>query len=98
MKIIYITDARLPTEKAHGLQIMKTCEALVRAGHDVELIAPIRRNHLSDDPFDYYKITTRFPIRKLSSIDLVRSTSILSVRVRFSIKSGASRILSPSTS
>ncbi len=72
MKIIYITNARLPTEKAHGLQIMKTCEALVRAGHEVELIAPERRNHLTDDPFGYYGVTDRFPIRKLFTIDLVR--------------------------
>ena len=27
MKLIYITNARLPTEKAHGIQIMKMCEA-----------------------------------------------------------------------
>ena len=27
MKIIYIANARIPTEKAHGIQIMKMCEA-----------------------------------------------------------------------
>lgn len=70
--IIYVTDARLPTEKAHGLQIMKTCEALARSGVSVELIAPKRRNHLTDDTFEYYKIATAFPIKKLPSIDLVR--------------------------
>ena len=30
MKIIYIANIRLPTEKAHGIQIMKTCEALAK--------------------------------------------------------------------
>ena len=27
MKIVYIANARIPTEKAHGIQIMKMCEA-----------------------------------------------------------------------
>ena len=72
MDLVYVTDARLPTEKAHGLQIMKTCEALARAGHTIELLAPVRRNQLRDDPFEYYKIVTPFPLRKLPSIDLVR--------------------------
>lgn len=30
MKLIYITNARIPTEKAHGLQIMKMCESFGR--------------------------------------------------------------------
>jgi len=29
MKLIYIANARIPTEKAHGIQIMKMCEALL---------------------------------------------------------------------
>ena len=70
--IIYVTDARLPTEKAHGLQIMKTCEALAAAGNELTLLAPRRRNDITRDPFDYYEIATRFPLRKLFSIDLVR--------------------------
>jgi hypothetical protein len=42
MKICYIAAIRLPTEKAHGLQIMKTCEAFAAAGHDVELVVSDR--------------------------------------------------------
>lgn len=30
MKILYIANIRMLTEKAHGIQIMKTCEAFVR--------------------------------------------------------------------
>ena len=72
VKIFYISDARLPTEKAHGLAIMKQCEALVRSGADVELIVPDRRNLLKGDPFDYYRISQRFPLIKLFTIDLIR--------------------------
>lgn len=66
MKIIYIANVRLPTEKAHGAQIVKTCEALVQCGHDVELIVPNKATHISDDVFSYYGIRTRFPIHRLS--------------------------------
>lgn len=71
MRIFYVTDARLPTEKAHGLQIMKTCEALAQAGCDVELVAPRRRNLLRDDPFTYYGIKKRFRLRTLWTLDLI---------------------------
>lgn len=70
MNVLYVTNARLPTEKAHGLAIMKTCEALARAGHTVELIAPKRRNLLQADPFEYYGITERFALKKLSTLNL----------------------------
>ena len=70
MKIFYISNARLPTEKAHGVAVMKTCEALAKAGHEVELIVPNRRNTLADDPFLYYDIKTKFPLRTLPTIDL----------------------------
>src|SRR3990167_5250380 len=44
MKIFYIANVRLPTEKAHGRQIMKMSESLAKAGEDLELIIPSRRN------------------------------------------------------
>ena len=54
MKILYLADIRLPTEKAHGAQIMKTCEALARAGHAVELVVPRRANAMRGaDTFAY---------------------------------------------
>lgn len=70
MRILYVTNARLPTEKAHGLAIVKTCEALARAGHTVELIAPKRRNPLRADPFEYYGIKEKFSLRKLPTLNV----------------------------
>ncbi|MBT4516381.1 MAG: glycosyltransferase [Candidatus Komeilibacteria bacterium] len=71
MKLFYISNSRIPTEKAHGIQIMKMCEAFTRAGIDLHLILPNRKNHIKDDPFDYYKIKNKFKITYLSNIDLV---------------------------
>src|SRR3989338_269422 len=42
-KIVYVTNARLPTEKAHGLATVKIAEAFVDIGYDMDLIAPRRR-------------------------------------------------------
>lgn len=70
MRIKYVSNARLPTEKAHGAQIVKTCEALARAGHDVELIVPSRRNKLRADAFSYYGAKAAFRIQKRRTLDL----------------------------
>ncbi|MBI4134791.1 MAG: glycosyltransferase [Candidatus Sungbacteria bacterium] len=64
MKLIYIAASRIPTEKAHGIQIMQMCAALTRCGAEVELWIPSRKNYICDDPFEYYGIETRFPIRR----------------------------------
>ncbi len=69
--ILYIANIRLPTEKAHGLQIMKTCEALVSEGAEVELVVPRRRNSIIEDPFSYYGIRTQFPIITIGVWDTV---------------------------
>lgn len=71
MKIIYLANIRLPTEKAHGIQIMKMCEAFKSVGYDVELIVPWRFNALKDDPFDYYGIKKKFKITRIFSLDMV---------------------------
>jgi len=73
MRIIYIANTRLPTEMAHGLQIIKTCEAFTKNGAKVELIVPLRFSTFKfgkKDIFEYYKIEKRFKIRKIFSIDL----------------------------
>src|SRR3989344_8405253 len=74
MKILYIASIRLPTEKAHGVQIMKTCEAFSEIG--VETILSVPHFILSDrqkvDPFDYYNVKRVFRIKKVLSLRLIR--------------------------
>jgi len=70
-KILYLANIRLPTEKAHGLQIMKTCEALAVAGTDVELVVPCRKSKIVEDPFSYYGIRMRFPVTTIGVPDTV---------------------------
>lgn len=67
MNIYYITHARMPTEKAHGFQIAKTCEALVQKGASVTLCVPRRANPIQDDMFSYYDIEENFSVRYCSA-------------------------------
>ena len=69
MKLIYLADIRLPTEKAHGIQIMKMCEAFAIQGIEVELMVPRRKNPIAEDPFCYYGVKKIFKINKISSLD-----------------------------
>lgn len=41
-RMVYVVNARLPTEKAHGIQIAKMCEAFIEVGVGMELIVPTR--------------------------------------------------------
>lgn len=71
MKILYVASARIPTEKAHGLQIMKMCEAFAALGHEVTLVVPTRRNSITEDSFAYYGVRRTFAIHMLPALDTV---------------------------
>jgi len=69
MKIIYIANVRLPTEKAHGYQISKMCEEFSGQGAEVELWIPTRDNHIKEDVFSFYGVKPNFKIRLVKSYD-----------------------------
>ncbi len=71
MKIAYIAQIRLPTERAHGYAIMKMCEEFARAGNDVELIVPnkVAPALKETDPFVYYGIEKNFKLTRVASTD-----------------------------
>lgn len=61
----------MPTEKAHGIQIMKMCESFALHNIEVELVLPKRFNKIKKDPFEYYGVRRNFKIKKLPCLDLV---------------------------
>ena len=71
MRIHYIANIRLPTEKAHGIQVMKMCESFADQGVSVNLIVPTRVNLdiKERNPFKYYGVRSTFDITKVSSFD-----------------------------
>jgi len=68
VKIYYVVNARLPTEKAHGIQIAKMCEALMRHGAALELVVP-RRRTAPGDIREFYDLDVVIPLRRLPVID-----------------------------
>jgi len=71
MKLIYIANARIPTEKAHGIQIIKMCEAFSRTNNELELVIPRRINWIKQNPFEYYGVEKNFKIKKVICLDLI---------------------------
>ena len=73
-KLLYISMMRLPTEKAHGLQIVQNCAALADAGCELTLWVARRWNtpqmRQVKDPFAYYGVHPNFTIRHLPCMDL----------------------------
>jgi len=70
MKILYLANLRLPTEKAYGIQIVKMCEAFTNSGHEVKLLCPYRKNlAINQDIFSYYSIKNKFDFKVVESKD-----------------------------
>lgn len=71
MKILYTTNVRIPTQKAHGIQVMQMCRSFARANASVELMVPRRINTLQENPFRYYGIEKTFKITKIATLDTI---------------------------
>ncbi len=71
-KLVYIANIRLPTEKAHGIQIMEMCKAFTNQGIETTLVVPRRFNPIKEDPFVYHDISEVFTIKRLPCVDTVR--------------------------
>ncbi len=71
MRITYLANIRMPTERAHGIQIVKTCEALARAGADIELVVPERHTSIHESVESYYRLGAPLRIKRLPVWDTV---------------------------
>ncbi len=75
-RLWYLAPVRMPTEKAHGLQIVQMCEAFADAGYDVTLIVPRRLNtpelHGVRDIWTHYGVRRNFALVRLPCLDLFR--------------------------
>lgn len=80
-RLLYISNARIPTPMAHGLQIMQNCEAFADTAQvNVTLWCAQRPplpgadvNREADaDPWKYYGVKRNFELRRLPCLDLIR--------------------------
>lgn len=67
-KIYYIANAKMPTPKAHGIQIAKMAEAMIRAGADLKLVVPARHATLQSMK-EFYGLGVDVPLVKISVFD-----------------------------
>src|SRR5690349_2916770 len=60
MKILYLSNARLPSEISHSLSIMRMCQAFTDEGHDVLLTGIAGKTDA--DPVSYYGLRGGFRV------------------------------------
>lgn len=74
-RLTYIANARIPTDQAHSIQIMKMCEAFADLGLKVELVVPKRYQPdpklRGVDPYKYYSVKANFKIKRMFCIDFL---------------------------
>src|SRR3989344_5294733 len=91
MRLLYVANARIPTEKAHGIAIMKACQAFVRADVKVTLVVANRKNVLPPDAHAFYEIPDPFSIVRLPthSCSCIRVISPRTARIKVLLTSFA---------
>lgn len=77
MKLTYFANIRLPTERAHGIQIMSMAEAFAQAGVAVTLVVSKRQTPITEDPFSFYGVSRAFKLERLPAIDFTHYGRIL---------------------
>jgi glycosyltransferase involved in cell wall biosynthesis len=69
MKILYLTDAPVPSRTANSIQSMHMCEAVTRLGHDVVLYCRKTDDTSDKDVFSYYGVTAPFRLFRQSDAE-----------------------------
>lgn len=64
MKITYISQITIPSRSADSVQVVKACDSLCTAGHEIILKIPYRKKHEKKitDVHQFYRCKTAFPI------------------------------------
>jgi glycosyltransferase involved in cell wall biosynthesis len=72
MKIIYATNVRVPSERAHGRQIAHVCRALWNLKHDLEVLAPYRENVVTQDFWTYEHLSKDIKLTYVGKTDYIK--------------------------
>jgi len=68
VKLVYLSNSKLPSREANSIHVMKMCQAFASLGHDVTLLAPDVRSGLEigiPNLFSFYGVKPCFEVRKL---------------------------------
>lgn len=70
MRIAYLHGGSIPSPFANGVHVMRMCDAFAEAGHEVTLYSVPGSG---EDPYAYYGVRNRFPIRLVACPDYTPS-------------------------
>jgi len=67
MRIVYLSASSIPSRAANSIHVMRMCQAFVKNGHEVVLMAPRRGDAMCDvdDAFSFYGVEKGFVINRL---------------------------------
>lgn len=77
MKVAYIVDGRMPSEKANGYQSAQMCQAFMEARCDVTLLTSSRKRLFGEGisatttPEEYYNLRVQLIKKRLPSLDFI---------------------------
>jgi glycosyltransferase involved in cell wall biosynthesis len=71
VNILYATNVRIPSERAHGRQIAHVCRALWQLGHGVEVVAPYRENVVEQDFWTYEHLSKDVKLTYIGTVDYI---------------------------
>ena len=86
MKILYLSNAIIPSRTANSIHVMKMCHAFAENGHEVILVAP----HIKDryekhinDFYEFYGVKKNFKIKKFWHPNIVGGTYLYLLTILF---------------
>lgn len=65
MHIEYLSNIRMPSERANAVQTIQMCNAFEKQGHTVNLITSNRKTHIIQSPEEYYGTSLSFSLIKV---------------------------------
>jgi glycosyltransferase involved in cell wall biosynthesis len=65
VRIAYLSKSEIPSASANSIQVMKTCESMTKAGHDVLLIC-IGKGHMASRVWEQYGVKEKFQVVRYS--------------------------------
>ena len=80
MRLFYITNTRIPSERASSYQVMQMCAAFAAHYVHVDLVYPQRQLYgpwaAIDDVFAYYGVPRSFSLQPIPCVDHIKATTI----------------------
>jgi glycosyltransferase involved in cell wall biosynthesis len=71
MKLLYLANIRLPSERAHAAQIVNMCNGFEQAGVEVQLVIADRKTGITESVDAYYGQRQLFALHKIKTLEFI---------------------------